>query len=153
MFKRILIPTDGSAASMAAVDAAVDFAHACGAAVFGLHVTPLRPLFSEVLGVLSAPEHEERAQECLAYVERRAAQAGLTAAVSTRRADSPADAIIAAARDLHCDLIVMGSRGRGQASALLLGSQTQGVLAHSAIPVMVVRQAQGGSGALKAQVP
>jgi nucleotide-binding universal stress UspA family protein len=145
MFKRILIPTDGTAASMAAVDAAVGFAHACGAQVFGLHVTPLRPLFSEVLGVLSAPEHEDRAREFLGYVERRAAQAGVAATVSTRRADSPADAIIAAARDLRCDLIVMGSHGRGQASALLLGSQTQGVLTHSAIPVMVVPQPQGSA--------
>jgi nucleotide-binding universal stress UspA family protein len=146
MLKRILVPTDGSAASMAAVDAAVDLAHACGAEVVGLHVRPLRPLFSEVLGVLTAPEAEEKARECLAYVERRAAQAGVGATLSTRRADSPADAIVAAARDLHCDLIVMGSRGRGQASALLLGSQTQGVLAHSAIPVMVVRQARGAAG-------
>ncbi|MEW6371538.1 MAG: universal stress protein [Pseudomonadota bacterium] len=145
MFKRILIPTDGTAASMAAVDAAIDFAHASGAEVVGLHVTPLRPLFSEVLGVLTAPEAEETARECLAYVERRAAQAGIGATLSTRRADSPADAIVAAARELHCDLIVMGTRGRGQASALLLGSQTQGVLAHSAIPVMVVPRARGAA--------
>lgn len=145
MFKRILIPTDGTAASMAAVDAAVGFAHASGAEVFGLHVTPLRPLFSEVLGVLSAPENEEIGRQCLGYVERRAAQAGVAATVSMKRGDSPADAIVAAARELRCDLIVMGSRGRGRASALLLGSQTQGVLTHSAIPVMVVPQARGAA--------
>lgn len=98
----------------------------------------MRPHFSEVLGVLSAPEHEERANEFLGYVERRAAQAGVTAAVQARRADAPWEAIIAAARDLRCDLIVMGSHGRSKASALLLGSQTQAVLTHSAIPVLVI---------------
>lgn len=138
MYTRILVPTDGTAASMAAVDAAVGFAHGCGAQVFGLHVTPVRPMFSEVLGVLTAPENEERANEYLGYVERRAAQAGVTAAVLTRRGDAPWEAIVAAARDLRCDLIVMASRGLGPARALLLGSQTQAVLAHSAIPVLVV---------------
>lgn len=145
MFKRILVPTDGTAASMAAVDAAVDFAHASGAEVFGLHVAPLRPLYSDVLGVLSAPEDEAIARDCLAYVERRAAQAGIGATVSTRRADSPADTILAAARELHCDLIVMGAHGHGQAGAQLPGSQTQGVLTHSTVPVMVVPRARGAA--------
>lgn len=140
MFKRILVPTDGTAASMAAVDAAVSFAHAHHAQVFGLHVTPLRPLFSEVLGVLTAPENEDRAREFLGYVERRAAQAGIAAAVESRRADAPWEAIIAAARELRCDLIVMASRGRGPVRALLLGSQAQAVLTHSAVPVLVIPQ-------------
>lgn len=138
MFKRILVPTDGSAASMAAVDAATALAHENRAQVLGLHVTPVRPLFSEMLGVLTAPENQERGRELLGYVERRAAQAGVSATVQLRRADSPWAAIVAAARELDCDLIVMGSRGRGGAAALLLGSQAQAVLAHSAIPVLVI---------------
>lgn len=138
MFKRILAPTDGSAASMAAVDAAIGFAHASGAQVVGLHVTPLHPVFGEVLGALAAPGNEDRTAEFLGFVERRAAQAGVSATVQTRRADAPSEAILEAVRDLHCDLIVMGSRGRGPARALLLGSQTQAVLVHSPVPVMVV---------------
>lgn len=138
MFTRLLVPTDGTAASMAAVDVAIGFAHRCGAQVFGLHVTPFHPYFNEFLDVLAAPKYEDRASEFLGYVERRAAQAGVTAAVQTRRADAPWEAIIDAARDLRCDLIVMGSHGRNKASALLLGSQTQAVLTHSAIPVLVI---------------
>lgn len=146
MFKRILVPTDGTATSMAAVDAAIGFAHGSGAQVLGLHVTPPRPLYSDGLGTLAAPETEDRAGEFLGYIERRAAQAGVAASVQARRADVPWEAIIDAARDRQCDLIVMGSRGRSPARALLLGSQTQAVLGHSAIPVMVIPKPEAAAG-------
>ena len=140
MFKHILVPTDGSAASAAAVEAAVDLARDTGARLDGLHVMPLRPQFSHILGVLAVPGNEAMAREYLGYIERRAAQAGIPVSVLTRTSDTPSAAIVTAARDLQCDLIVMGSHGRTGARALLLGSQTQAVLAHSAIPVLVVRQ-------------
>lgn len=144
MFKRILVPTDGSAHSMAAVDLAVGLARGSGAQVFGLYVAPLHPAFDSVLGVLATPENEDRTAEFLAYVERRAAQAGVAATVQARHADAPSAAILEAARELHCDLIVMASRGRSPARALLLGSQTQAVLTHSPVPVMVIPQAPAG---------
>ena len=140
MFKRLLVPTDGSPASTAAVDAAVGFAHGVGAELVGLHVIPLRPLFSDVLGVLAAPRNRAMAQAYLGYVERRAAQAGVAASVLTRTSDTPHEAIVTAAPDLQFDLIVMGSHGRSGATTLLLGTQAQGVLTHSAIPVLVIRQ-------------
>lgn len=140
MFKRILVPTDGSAASTAAVDAAVILAHATGAELVGLHVIPLRPLNSHVLGVLVAPEKRALADEYLGHLERRAAETGLAASVQTKTSDTPHEQIIKTARDLQCDLIVMGSHGRSGAAALLLGSQTQAVLMHSAIPVLVIPQ-------------
>ena len=141
MFKRIMVPTDGSPASTAAIDAAVGFAHGTGAEVVGLHVIPLRPLFSHVLGVLAAPGNRELAHEYLGYLERRAAHAGVPVSVLTRTSDTPWEEIIRAARDLLCDLVVMGTHGRSGAAALLLGSQTQAVLTHSAIPVLVIPQA------------
>lgn len=140
MFKRILVPTDGSAASRAAVDAAVALAHDTGAEIVGFHAIPMRPLFSSVLGVLAAPGNRAQAQEYLGYLKRRAAQAGVAATVVTETSDAPSGQIIKTARDLQCDLIVMGSHGRSGAAALLLGSQTQAVLTHSAIPVLVIRQ-------------
>lgn len=146
MFRRILVPTDGSAASMAAVDAAVGLAHHTGAQLFGLHVIPVRPLFSEVLGVLMAPDNAERSREFLGYVERRARQARVAASTDTRRADAPHEAIVTAARDLGCDLIVMASHGRGPVQSVLLGSQTQRVLAHSVIPVLVIPRPDTFSG-------
>lgn len=145
MFKRIMVPTDGSPASTAAVNAAVGFARGTGAEVVGLHVIPLRPLFSHVLGVLAAPGNRQLAQEYLGYLERCAAQAGVPASFLTRNSDTPWQEIVRAARDLPCDLIVMGSHGRSGAAALLLGSQTQAVLTHSAIPVLVIPQAAAAS--------
>lgn len=140
MFKHILVPTDGSAASAAAIDTAVNLARDTGAQLVGLHVLPLRPQFSHVLGVLAVPGNEAMAREYLGYFEQRAAQAGVPVSVLIRSSDTPSEAIITAAGDLQSDLIVMGSHGRSAAAALLLGSQTQAVLAHSAIPVLVVRQ-------------
>ncbi|MFC4933058.1 universal stress protein [Massilia sp. GCM10023247] len=138
MTKRILVPTDGSPASTAAVDAAMAFAHDSGAQIVGLHVVPLRPLLSEGMGVVAAPESEDQARACLADVERRAAQAGVAAQLLTRRADAPSEAILELARDLDCGLIVMALRSKRTGRGSLPGSQTAAVLAHSAVPVMVV---------------
>jgi nucleotide-binding universal stress UspA family protein len=141
MLKRILVPTDGSAASMVAVDTAVGFAHDSGARIVGLHVTPLLPLLSEGTSVVAVPESEELASVCLGYVERRAAQARVPAEVLLRRADSPSEAILAAARELGCDLIVMALHGKSMGHAMLPGSQTAAVLSHSPVPVLVVPRA------------
>ena len=146
MFKRILVPTDGSAASTAAVDAAVALAHDAGAELVGLHAIPLRPLFSHVPGVLAAPGNRALAQEYLGYLERRASRAGVAATVATQTSDAPCEQIIKTARDLQCDLIVMGSHGRSGAAAVLPGSETQAVPTHSAIPVLVIRQPAAPAG-------
>lgn len=138
MGKRILVPTDGSAASVAAVDTAIGFAHDCGARIVGLHVTPLLPHLSEGSGVIAVPESEAPASTSLSYVERRAAQAQVPAEVLLRRADSPGEAILAAARELGCDLIVMALHGNSTGHAMLPGSQTTAVLSHSHVPVLVV---------------
>lgn len=138
MFRRILVPTDGSAASMAAVDAAVGLAHRSHAQLFGLYVTPRRPALAGIVNLLIAPEHPDRSREFLGYLERRAAQAQVSASVQVRHADAAHEAIVATARELECDLVVMASHGRSPAQALLLGSQTQEVLAHSSIPVLVI---------------
>lgn len=138
MFEQILVATDGSAASSKAVDAAIRLAKDSGAGIFALHVTPLRPFLSTVAGVMAAPEFEAEAAEALGHVERRAAQARVPVSTMTRKHDHPSEAIIEAARELRCDLIVMGTNGRGAAASLLLGSQSQAVLTHSAIPVLVV---------------
>ena len=53
--------------------------------------------------------------------------------------DHPYEAIIGAAQDKGCDLILMASHGRRGIQGLLLGSETQKVLTHSKIPVLVYR--------------
>jgi nucleotide-binding universal stress UspA family protein len=146
MLTRIMVPTDGSRACAAAVDTAIGVAHAGGAQIVGLHGVPLRALMSRVAGGLAAPGNQALAQEYPGYVERRAQQAGVRATVLTTTSDTPYEAIIKAARALQCDLIVMGSRGRSGVKALLLGSQTQAVLTHGAIPALVIPQAAVSTG-------
>ena len=137
MSRRVLVPTDGSPGANAAVDAAIGLAHDSAAHLIGLHVTSL-PALTEGTGVAWPPEITDASTECLGYVERRAAQAHVPAEVLTRRADAPSDAILAAARELKCDLIVMGAHGRNTAVTHRLGSQTSAVLAHGLLPVLVV---------------
>lgn len=145
MFKRILVPTDGSALSTSAVDHAFSFAHEIGAHVVVLTVTEPFHVFA-----LSADQIEETSASFQHEVYRRA---GLLLSDAQNKADArhvpcrtmqtesehPHQAIIDAADDTGCDLIVMASHGRKGVSALLLGSVTVKVLTHSKLPVLVYR--------------
>ena len=67
------------------------------------------------------------------------AAAGVECQAHTVEALHPWEAIIDHAKLMECDLLVMASHGRRGVSALLLGSETQKVLTHSKLPVLVVR--------------
>ena len=145
MFKRILLPTDGSPASQRAVLAGAAFARETGAEVIGLTVVPPFHMLSADPEMLeSTPaEYEQHAREqagqILAEVERAARKAQVPYRIEQASGDSPWETIIATARNAGCDLILMASHGRRGIKGLLLGSETQKVLVHSAIPVLVYR--------------
>jgi nucleotide-binding universal stress UspA family protein len=145
MYKRILIPSDGSEASRRAILAAVGFARDLGAEVVGLSVTPRFHVLSTNSAVLEdTPEQfaatsAERARRILADVEDAAREAGVACRGEHAVGDDPAAAIVASAERLGCDLIAMASHGRRGLKGLLLGSETQKVLVHSTIPVLVHR--------------
>ena len=147
MYKRILVPTDGSTLSKKAVKAAVDLAASVGAEVVALNVVPRYPT-SYFDGALSIAPSEvarvekqwaESGQAMADAVESVAARAGVKAKAITMRSDLVAEAILAAARKHKCDLVVMASHGRRGLKRLLLGSETQHVLTHGNIPVLVLR--------------
>lgn len=145
MYKHILIPTDGSELSAKAVRAGIQFARELGARVTALTVTP--PFYpSETTPsalATHAREHEEQsrnaARRALKPAEDAAAAAGVPFTGLHRVGDSPAEEIIKAASEAGCDLVFMASHGRRGMSALLLGSETNKVLTHSKIPVLVTR--------------
>ncbi|HEU4372780.1 MAG TPA: universal stress protein [Telluria sp.] len=153
MFKHILLPTDGSAAAHPAIDACLRFAREIGARVTALHVAPSLHIFAYEPGVTESvrqtvlQDREEHSKKYLDDVERRAAAAGVPCERLLVTSDFPHEAIIEAARDHQCDLIAMASHGRGGIRGLLLGSETQKVLTHSAIPVMVWRGGGPETGA------
>jgi nucleotide-binding universal stress UspA family protein len=146
MFKKILVATDGSPLSIAAASAAIEFAAASGASLVGLSLAQFYPflLMPEAGAMVDLSAYEEAqdqmAQQAVKKLEEQAKTAGVNCVVFTKRAVHPYEEIISTANESACDLIWMASHGRRGLDKLLLGSETQRVLAHSAIPVMVYRQ-------------
>lgn len=147
MFKHILVPTDGSTLSRDTVGRAVSFAKEIGARVTFFFAKPEYPVAFYGEGALidpTTPEKfgemaERQAREILADCESIGAAAGVACNSTTDISDVPYQAIIDAAASAGCDLIFMASHGRRGISGLLLGSETQKVLTHSTIPVLVYR--------------
>lgn len=153
MYKRILVPTDGSPVSNDAVAAAVDFAQACGSELVALSVAVPEPVLQSLEGAMVLDPGQqvdvllEHAHGFVTAIAERARQAGVPCTPLTRFSLDPGEAIVEAAREQGCDLIIMGSHGRRGLSRLLAGSVTQSVLAYAPVPVMVMRPAPaGGAG-------
>lgn len=149
MYKHILIPTDGSALSDKAVEAAIKLAKLLGARITAFHALEPYPLqgayAAEASGVaelqpeIFAERSEEFAKRVLDAVARNAAAANVQCTTAYATARSVSQAIVDKARAEDCDLIVMASHGRRGLEGFLLGSETQKVLTHSTIPVLVYR--------------
>jgi len=144
MFNRILVPTDGSDITGKAVDAAIGLAKSIGAKLYTLSVKEPFP-YSAISEMQPTPPQEFfDAQERIAAarvkaVRESAESKSVACEAHTVEALHPWEAIIEHARRHECDLIVMASHGRRGVTALLLGSETQKVLTHSKVPVLVVR--------------
>jgi nucleotide-binding universal stress UspA family protein len=147
MFKHLLVPTDGSALSDETVASAVQFATETQASITFLYVRPDYPVAYFGEGALvdpTTPESfsemtEKMAQEILARSSAVAEARGVSCDSRSMINDLPYEAIIETATDKGCDLIFMASHGRRGLVGLLLGSETQKVLTHSTIPVLVYR--------------
>ena len=145
MFKTILLPTDGSDLSRKAIDTAIEYAQMCGAKIFGISVAepyPFTPLAESAMAI-DPTVYEENvrhlAQQHVNKISAAAELAGVQCEVSVALSFAPDEEIISAAKRFNCDVIFMASHGRSGLSRLFLGSKTQRVLAHSAIPVLVLR--------------
>ncbi|MDQ6647808.1 MAG: universal stress protein [Pseudomonadota bacterium] len=145
MFKRILLPTDGSELSLRAVDVGIDLARSLGAGVYGFHVIPPTPAlayFADVAladGQLILEQTEAFAKQCLDAIRQRAEKAGVEYAGDTVVDQRPSSAIVAASQKHACDLIVMASHGWQGLDRVLLGSATHKVILLGMVPVLVVR--------------
>lgn len=147
MYQRILVTTDGSTLSKKAVRSAIGLAAATGASLVALNVVPRYPMSYFEGGVSISAEDVSRiekkwtddGQAVVNEVQKAAQAAGVTAKAVTARSDLVAESIMAAAKKHKCDLIVMASHGRKGIKRLLLGSETQHVLTHSTVPVLVLR--------------
>lgn len=150
MYKHFLIPTDGSEPSEAAVNAALKLAAETGAKVLALNIQMpfVPPAFAEM--PIAAPftdvEYEkavmQASERVLASVKARADALQVSCKTLTKLDTSVWETIIDVADDEACDLIFMASHGRKGLAALILGSETQKVLTHSGVPVLVHRRPQ-----------
>lgn len=145
MFRTILVPTDGSPLSDRAVNAAVEFAKEYGGTIIGLSVAepyPFTPLSASTFSD-DRVAYESRARDIAQEHVRRIAAAshllGVHCETVVTQSFSPADDIMLVARQHACDVIFMASHGRKGIKGMLIGSETQKVLAGSDIPVMVFR--------------
>jgi nucleotide-binding universal stress UspA family protein len=144
MFKRILVPTDGSEITAKAVETALSLAKLLGGVVYTISVKEPFP-YSAISEMQPVPPQEfYDAQERIAAARVKAvvdaaATAGVTCNAHTVEALHAWEAILDHAKAQKCDLIVMASHGRRGMTALLLGSETSRVLTHSEIPVLVVK--------------
>ena len=129
MFKHLLIPTDGSELSEAAIQAGVQFAKSINAKVTVFYAIPID----------FVKDGKARADRFLAVIMQAAKAADVPCETVVRTSDQPYEAIIATATEKGCDLIMMASHGRRGVQAFLIGSETQKVLTHSKIPVLVFR--------------
>ena len=148
MFKHLLIPTDGSELSEAAIQAGVQFAKSINAKVTGFYALPkFRMLVYGPDGITDRRQDfadfekdwKGRADRFLAVIMQAAKTADVPCETALQASDHPYEAIIAIAKEKGCDLIMMASHGRSGVQAFLLGSETQKVLTHSKIPVLVFR--------------
>jgi nucleotide-binding universal stress UspA family protein len=148
MYKHILLPTDGSRLAAKGVKAGVKLAKALGAKVTGVYVIPryMPPVYGDAVAFIPemTPERfnqamKKEAAKALSVVEAEARAAGVRCAIESPTDNQPWQGILRVARSKKCDAIAMASHGRGGLSGLILGSETARVLAHSKIPVMVLR--------------
>ena len=147
MYKHILIPTDGSELAGHAVAAGIAFAKSVNAKVTAFTALEEYRLPSEAAvmahHIKSVDQHVAeaagKAEAILGPVRERAAAAGVACETCHALSDRPYEAIIEAADEHDCDLIFMASHGRRGLRALVYGSQAQGVLTHSTIPMLIYR--------------
>ena len=144
MYKRILFPTDGSDITAKALQTALSLAKLCGAELHTLAVMEPFP-YSAISEMQPVPPQEFfDAQQRVATARVKAvADAAAAAGVACKGAMveglHPWEAILDHGKAQACDVVVMASHGRRGVTALLLGSETQKVLTHSTVPVLVVR--------------
>lgn len=147
MYKKLLVPIDEGKLSRKVADHAVKLAQALNAQIVGLHVSfpYIIPYATDGMIVDAMPPAEyraaaeKRAHRIVSILEKKAMAAKVKFSIRHAFSDTPWVEILAIARKDKCDAIVMASHGRRGITAILLGSETQKVLTHSKLPVIVVR--------------
>ena len=147
MFTRIMLATDGSKLSQKAVKIAIDMASKFNAELVAVKVIP-RYVQTYFEGSFTVADIDVKsieaqwaagAQVVLDKIATSATAKGVSVKTSVIKSDDISEGLVKAANKMKVDLIVMASHGRKGIKRLLLGSETQNVLTHSEVPVLVLR--------------
>ena len=145
MFKHILIPTDGSELSKVAIQNGVKFAKEINAKITGITVTvPYHYFAVDAMQISDTVEQysidvKAMADRYLSVIKEEASNAGVECDLVHCSNEHPYEEIVKTAQERQCDVIFQASHGRRGMGGVILGSETQKVLTHSKIPVLVFR--------------
>ncbi len=156
MFRRILVPVDGSPCANRGLRAAIDLAREQKSSVILLHVVDQTVLAQSLGAVDYVPESgveslvaalRETGKKILARAQATLAKSGITATLVLRETmgQPVADAIVAQARKSRADVIVLGTHGRRGLARIVMGSDAEGVVRTSPVPVLLVRAPARGA--------
>lgn len=142
LYKKILIPTDGSEIAGVAVKQGIELAKALGSKIYGLYVIdvsafagiPTEAIWESMRSLL-----EEEGRKALGAVEQTAKELGVECELLLKEG-APAEDITRVAKDEKIELIIMGTAGRKGLDRFLLGSVAEKVMRAAPCPVMVVRK-------------
>jgi nucleotide-binding universal stress UspA family protein len=147
MYRRILVPTDGTELCSLALDTALRLARLSGGSVVGLHALPPPEDDTDATSggtvdpaqVAWRDEREQQARDAVAYVRRRAEEAGVPCDTVLAHEAAPYAAIERVAREQACDLVVLAAHPRRGLRARLLGGETEKLIAYGTVPLLIVR--------------
>src|SRR5262245_20179031 len=146
MFKRMLVPIDGSSTSNRGLDQAVRLARDNGATLCLLHVVDMHVLVQHADTMTSVSEDylaalRESGRKVLAKAQSAAERKGISCktVLVENVMGNVADIIVAQAKKQRADVIIMGTHGRRGVRRLVLGSDAEGVVRASPVPVLLVR--------------
>lgn len=146
MFTHLLVPVDGTELSERAAQVSLELAKKLGARVSGFVAEPMPPLPTMSANVATYQRDtdahlartEEHARKVLAAFKAKAEEQGVAFDGHFQRNDSIDDAIVKAAGEYACDLVVMVTHGRGAFGELLFGSHTKNVMSRCKVPLLVL---------------
>ena len=150
MFRRILVPIDGSPTSRRGLDEAIALAKDQAARIFLLHVVDERVVTQSfdaamvvpgnyVDDLLKALRKQGKGMLARAVARIRKARVKVDTILVETMGGGVAETILAQARKCKADVIVLGTHGRRGVSRLVLGSDAEGVVSGSRVPVLLVR--------------
>lgn len=144
MFEHLLVPIDGSELSERAMSASIELARKLGARITGFIVEPFAmPPAGIGMAYLEAVQQHDaaaaaHAEKVLSGFAARCAEAGVPFKPQATQAGKIDDAIVAAAQESGCDMIVMVTHGRGALGELMWGSHAKTLISRSKLPLLVL---------------